>query len=99
MWKTFLNWWYGDPFKFRGVSSERVSEVASARKAAGLKRFPNLPDNDYLNTVIDTCGKCRGPIYGGEALSFGHGGTKCAKCMGPSSLKGANERAGYGGQL
>lgn len=87
MWKRILDWWYGDPFKFRSESAARISEIATARQAAGLLRFPNLPANDYLNTVIDTCGKCHGPIYGGEALSFGRGGTKCAKCMPKSTFK------------
>lgn len=86
MWKRFLNWWYGDPFKAM-PDAKRITEIATARKDAGLKRFPNLPDNDYLNTVLDTCGKCHGPIYGGEAMSFGYGGTRCHKCMPKSTFK------------
>jgi len=59
------------------VPKDQWQGAVMARAALGLKPWPNLPDNDYLNSVIGVCCVCNRNIYGGMDLSMGNTGWYC----------------------
>lgn len=63
------------------VPREQWAEAARARARLGLKPWPSLPDDDYLNSVNGICTGCGIRIHGGQAISRGPEGTRCEDCF------------------
>ena len=60
-----------DPDTLTNATTEQQEALVQARIAAGLKPWPQRPDNHYFNTVQAHCSVCNVPIYGGQAISSG----------------------------
>ena len=60
-----------DPPDPATVPEDQWQDVVMERVSLGLKPWPSLPDNDYLNEVIGVCRVCSRNIYGGMRIGMG----------------------------
>ena len=75
------------------VPTDEWDDVVTARSICELKPWPNLPDEDYLNTIIGTCDECGRKIYGGQGFSCGWSDDhKCYTRCGAHSAKRSDHK-------
>lgn len=53
------------------LPQDQWNEATTARARAGLKPWPQRPDDDYHNEVIAVCSVCKIKVYGCQAASWG----------------------------